>query len=157
MVHALLLSALLASPAAALTPDLVRAQVSASSATKAVQALDTAGKWGAVTDGIASGDPRWIELAPLLAPGSDASTAEGLTIALARALPKAPVAVLTVVGGQSDGPLNVALVCSAPFIEDTSAHQHSYKVQALRAVVGVRSPALLAAAEACKRRLEDIR
>jgi len=157
MVHALLMAAVLAVQSPPISPDLVRAQLSKSGATNTVQSLDAAGTWDQVVDGIASGDTGWINLVPLLAPGADAGTAEDLTIALASALPKAPLAVLTVVGGHSGDPLDVAQVCSAPFIEDTSAHQHSYKVQALRAVVGVRSPALLAAAEACKRRLEDIR
>lgn len=135
----------------------VQAQLVKDGPLATVRALDADGRWDAILDRIGVGDPRWIALAPGLAPGADAGTAEGLGIALATGLPRAPAAVLAVLSPQGPGSLAPDRVCSAPFIEDTAAHQHSYKAQALAAVATVTAPGLATMASACKAQLLKVR
>jgi hypothetical protein len=82
-----------------------------------VDRLWKSGDYSRVLDHIDTGASAWVALAPKLAPGTDAGSAEGLAIALAYALPKNPRAVLSVLDPDSKviAPANV---CSAPFIED---------------------------------------
>lgn len=134
---------LLAAPpacAAALSPDAIAQDIRAHGANAAVQRLWKHNDWERVMDGVDSGDARWVALAPLLAPGTDAGTAEELPIALAFALPRNPGAVLGVVGGKKGFP--VADVCGAPFIEDTVKDIPAYIRRAQTAVARVSEPRL---------------
>jgi hypothetical protein len=51
--------------------------------------------WTAVTDGIATGEERWLQVYRTLKPASDAGTAEMLDIALSKALVRHPKSVLS--------------------------------------------------------------
>ncbi|AFC85755.1 hypothetical protein [Frateuria aurantia] len=103
---------------------------------------------GAVLSHLERGETDWIALAPKLAAGTDAGTSEGLSIALAYALPLQPVAVLAVLSKRS-GPLGVERVCSIPFIEDSVKDIKSYQRRAIRAVSEVRDTGLQQARERC--------
>jgi hypothetical protein len=110
-----------------------------------------------VENGVASGDADWVALAPLVAPGTDAGASEGLSIALADALPKAPDAVLGVLTEGGGGPLDVARVCSAPFIEDTPKHHVAYVQAAVKALDRPLPPKIRPAGQACLTRLRQVR
>ncbi|MBE1159483.1 hypothetical protein [Dyella acidiphila] len=105
-------------------------------------------RFDGVLDRIDTGDADWIALVPRLAQGTDAGNSEGLSIALAYALPKNPAAVLAVVT-EDGGILSVSRVCSIPFIEDSVKDRPGYKRQALRAMEAVRVAALQRAKESC--------
>jgi hypothetical protein len=97
---------------------------------------------------IGSGHPDWIALAPMLADGADGADAEGLSIELAKALPKNPTAVLRVLdpAESHDRILATPRVCSIPFIEKVP---RNYKSSAIRAVSEVQDPALQATKQRC--------
>jgi hypothetical protein len=67
---------------------------------------------------ISTGTDKWLEVAKLLKPGSDAAATEELFWAVSKALPKNPIGVLTLLKTQSkDFPID--LICRDPFFEDT--------------------------------------
>jgi hypothetical protein len=149
----LLLAACLAaaSAQAQLRADLpqVRASLERDGPAATVKRLTDAKQWNAVLDGIGRGEAGWIAIAPLLAKGTDAGTAEGLGIALAEALPRAPGAVLHVLD-RGDGPvLGASRVCSAPFLEPKPGVVEAYRPKAIAAVTSIRAPSLRAARDAC--------
>jgi len=135
----------------------VQGMIARQGAVATVQALSADGRWDAILDRIGAGDTAWIALAPRLAPGADAGTSEGLGIALATALPAQPAAVLAVLTTAGPPSLSPARVCSAPFIEDTAAHQHAYKAQALSALVKVTNAKLQTSLGACRAQLARIK
>ncbi|THD62944.1 hypothetical protein [Phenylobacterium sp.] len=127
----------------------VRASIEREGAAATVNRLNRAGQWDVILDGMANGEPAWIAIAPLLAEGTDAGPSEGLGIALAQALPRAPAAVLHVLDPK-DGPvLGASRVCSIPFVEPKPGVVEAYKPKAIAAVQAVRSPRLRWAREAC--------
>ncbi len=139
MFGVFLLAALAAEPSMSappptLTTTEVQREVVTEGPLATVKALWRAGRWVIVGNCVASGDPDWVALAPLVAPGTDAGTSEGLSIALADAFPKAPDAVLAVVTGHGGGSLNPRRVCRAPFIEDEPEHRRAYLEAALEAL-----------------------
>ncbi|HEX3918362.1 MAG TPA: hypothetical protein VHW60_13575 [Caulobacteraceae bacterium] len=111
-----------------------------------VSALFDQKRWDYVAGRIGEGDAAWVALAPKLAPGADAGTAEELPIELAFALPLNPAAVLAAV---HTGAFEVSDVCGAPFIEDTVKDIPGYLRKATAAVARVTDPALAATKAAC--------
>ena len=95
------------------------------------------------------GGSQWVALAPGLAPGADAGSAEGLGISLALALPKNPRAVLAAIDPANGHVLGAGRVCGMPFIEDTVKDRPAYRRRALRAVRGVSDRSLANARAAC--------
>jgi hypothetical protein len=127
----------------------VRASLERYGPAAAVKRLADAKQWDAVLDGIGRGEVGWIAIAPLLAKGADGGLAEGLTIALAEGLPRAPGAVLHVLDPQ-DGPmLGASSVCSAPFIEPKPGFIETYRPKAMAAVRSIHAAGLQAARNAC--------
>lgn len=78
------------------TPAEISASIDRQGAYAFVASLDSDESDWLVTQ-IGTGKNAWVELAPRLALGSDASVSTGLIIALARALPRNPAAVLKAV------------------------------------------------------------
>ena len=101
-----------------------------------------------------TGDARWIALAPKLAPGSDAGSAEDLGISLAFSLPRNPRAVLAALDPADGHVLGAGRVCGMPFIEDTVKDRPAYKRHAIHAVKTVTDPRLSKVRLACLRELE---
>lgn len=124
--------------------------------TATVRELDGAGRWEQVTSRIGSGDARWIALAPELAKGADAGTAETLSISLADALPKSPRAVLAVLDLKRRSNLSPERVCRAPLAQDTAERQTAYRTSALLAVASVADARLDRARDACASRLQSL-
>ena len=132
------------------TPASVRRDIAEHGAKAVVDAMWTGGSWARVEDGIASGSPAWIALAPLLSTGTDAGTSEGLSLSLVRALPKAARAVLAVVDvSRRSLPRSPGVVCTASFYEGDRTDIPHYRAMAIAAVARIHAPALAAARQAC--------
>lgn len=70
---------------------------------------------------VETGNRKWLKVAKLLKPGTDAGSAESLDFAVARALPKVPADVLSMVQGEEHnvtGGFGLADVCTVPFLEE---------------------------------------
>ncbi len=134
-----------AAPAAP-TPEQIAADIQADGPTVAVHRLWNSGMYDRILSGIAQGDGAWVALAPKLAAGADAAASEGLSVALARALPKNPAAVLSVL---DTGSLSPGEVCGVPFVEGTMPDVGEYLRQTEAAVAGVDADALRTARAAC--------
>jgi hypothetical protein len=128
--------------------DRVAAEIRSEGAGPAVRHLWASGEYDRVLEGIASGDPALIELSPQLAAGADAGAAEGLGVALARALPRNAAGVLSVLdpGRPAIAP---ARVCGLPFVEGSVIDLASYRHEAEAAVERVDQTSLWAAKAAC--------
>lgn len=97
------------------TPAKIIAQIKKEGSQKVILELThDDSQWDAVTENIQRGDGEWLEVARLLKPGSDAGSAEDLNFSVARALPKNPVEVLSLVDGVY---FEIERVCTVPFIE----------------------------------------
>ena len=133
--------------ATALSPDKIASDIAAHGADAVVARLNANGDYDRVLGHIDSGDSRWLALAPKLAPGTDAGTAEALVIALPFALPRNPSGVLALLQGPDAFPADD--VCGTPFIEDTVKDVPAYVHRARAAVMAVRDPRLQDAKSAC--------
>ena len=144
--------------AADLTPGAVRAMLTTQDATAVVQSLDSGddenNAWFAVLDHIAAGERGWIDLVPLLAPGTDAGTAESLTITLSRALRTNAPAVLRLL---AEDHYSVADICLDNDIEAAVSDVVAFLDDAVVAVAAVMDPALSQARDACLFELGDAR
>jgi hypothetical protein len=158
--------ALLASAACACAqgPDVgeISRDIDAKGARATVISLDHQQRFDAVLEQVASGDAVWIQLAGRLASGADAEDAIGLTVALAKALPKNPEAVLRVL---DNGPVTgTDAVCGVPFIEPTQDEVKTYLEHAIPAVTHVadavnpsRRSACLASLRHAEKQLDALR
>ncbi|MEO8684335.1 MAG: hypothetical protein ABI414_05780 [Devosia sp.] len=151
---AAMLVTLCAAPALAdgpLTADALRAMIAARGATTVVQSLDNGddenNPWFGVLDHIEAGEPDWIELVPLLAPGTDAGTAESLVITLSRGLKTNPAAILRIVVDEDLH--NIADLCQDNDIEVSDAEVAAFTDKAIAAVTAITDPALAEARSAC--------
>jgi hypothetical protein len=125
----------------------VRASVESRGAGETVRRLQAAGQWDVVLDGIANGELAWIAIVPSLAQGTDAG--QSLGVALAKALPAAPAAVLQALDHRDGPALGPSRVCGAPFAEPTPEFLAAYRPRALAAVEGVHDPHLRSVRDAC--------
>ena len=141
--------------AAPLTPTAVRESVRKEGARRTIDDLSKRGRWDAVTDAMNRGEAAWIALAPLLAPGSDAGSAEDLGISLAFALSKNPRAVLAAIDPRNGVVLGVNRVCGRPFIEDTEPV--NYKARTISALSNIREPGLIRVRQDCLKVLRATR
>lgn len=98
---------------------------------------------------IESGDPQWLEVARRLRPGADGFIAEGLDYAVARALPKAPDAVLGLIGRG----FTLDRVCTSPFNEPEAGIAETYQKAAADALKTVTSPKLRVIRDECLKRI----
>jgi hypothetical protein len=111
-----------------------------------VSRLSGSGNYDEVLRHVASGDKPWVTLAPALAQGTDA--AEGLSTALAEALPRNVEGALAVLD-PARRTISPARVCGVPFMEGTSIDIGSYVAEAKTAVSADRLERLRAARSAC--------
>ncbi|MHB9839217.1 hypothetical protein Q8F57_030805 [Paraburkholderia terrae] len=136
------------------TPAQVTRDIQAHGARATVQSLDRAGRLDAVLNKIATGNTAWVRLSRNLAQDTDEGDSTGLSVALARALPKNPNAVLGVL---DDGSVTgAAVVCGVPFIEPTPREVKDYLARAIPAVKGTSVPERLPQRAPCLRALERI-
>jgi hypothetical protein len=133
--------------------ELVLSEIKLGGVAKVAKRLDSDESFGrSVTNGIATGDSAWLEVASKLIPGS--ATAEAsLSIALASALPRSPAKVLALVGEKY--PLEE--VCGIPFLRPDSALVVSYHNDAVAALGRVRDTLLTKTRDACRAALDTAR
>jgi hypothetical protein len=124
-----------AAQAEAFTSSQILQDIRSHGAKSAVQTLDHAGRFDTVLSRIASGKADWIRLAPDLAKGTDAGNSTGLSIALAKALPRNPRTVVKVL--RDDPVIGADSVCGLPFIEPTPSEVTTYLSKAIPAVISV--------------------
>jgi hypothetical protein len=129
-------------------PERIESELSTEGAQATVSRLWQSGDYDDVLRQMATGDERWVTLAPALAQGADAGAAEGLTIALAEALPRNAEGVLGVLD-PSRRTLSPPRVCGAPFIEGVKIGIGAYLAEATRAVSAVSQARLQSAKAAC--------
>ena len=129
-------------------PGQIEREISAEGPRAVVSRLWRSGDYDGVLRKLATGDQRWVTLAPALAQGADAAAAEGLSVALAEALPRNAEGVLKVLNS-SRRALSPARVCGVPFIEGTKINIGSYLAEATTAVSAVTSDRLQGAKAAC--------
>ena len=116
-------------------------------------------RWRPVVEGVASGQARWLEVASALKPAArrNLAVSQELTVALSRALEKAPANVL----GVLDEAFDADDVCSLNTIEDslgTDFHAALASVERReRAVARVSDPALAERREACLEFLRELK
>jgi len=101
--------------------------------------------WRAVAAGVATGGDDWLNIAAALHSEADASFAEALSFALAKALQKNPSGVLTRLGA----PAEIEKTCDVPLIEPTDAEVAKWKKASLAALAKVNDPALKDKVDAC--------
>ncbi len=121
-----------------LTSKWVGEQISLHGVHSVVERLCDKNLWNEVEDQIGRGRSDWIALVSKLRDGLDGETSEGVTVALALALPKNPRAVLAQIDpGVQDQ------VCKAPFYyEGTIKNLPRYLRRAIKAVASVKDPNL---------------
>jgi hypothetical protein len=138
----------------------ISAEIDAKGAKAVINRLATANvdamgrsDWSRTMDQIWNGRLAYIALAPKLARGADSGPADDLGIALARALPVAPAAVLRVIDRHNGPVLGVDRVCGAPFIEPAAKDVSGYLRAARSAIDEVDAPRLQHVKAACVERL----
>jgi len=94
---------------------------------------------------IESGDRRWLEVAGLLKPASDAASSLSLNYSVARAIPRAPGHVLALIGNG----FTVSDVCTSPYIEPEPGVAENYQSRAAAALAKVTDSKLAGVKSAC--------
>ena len=133
--------------------ELVLSEIKLRGATGVSRRIDSDENFGrSVTNGIATGDSSWLEVAKEITPASAAAEAS-LSIALASALNRAPARVLSLLGDK----YSVEEVCGMPFLRADSLVVTSYYDSATAALGAVRDTSLRAARDTCSAALADAR
>lgn len=133
-----------------LTPQAIRAMLNEADASAVVQNLDAGDSpgnaWTQLMGRIEGGEAAWLDLVPLLKPGTDAGTAEDLAIALSRALRANPPGVLALIAGGHYAPVEI---CTSNEIEIPPLEAVAEIDTALKAVAALLDPALREGRDAC--------
>jgi hypothetical protein len=134
-----------------MTPDQVRERMQRDGVTQTVVAMQDpsfSATNQAMTDGIASGDERWLALVPLLSTSGSAEMSEGLVSILAEALPRNAAGVLRALSDRQTQESFKETTCLHPEeLSDQAAR--TYLTQAIGAVEAVNDAALQAAKTKC--------
>jgi hypothetical protein len=137
--------------AGAITPQEVRAMVARDGASATVLALNEGGteadpnRFAIVMRGVSSGEQAWLDIVPLIRPGTDGEAGEGLSISLGDALPRNAAGVLRILKTPDD----VASACEPVAFEEGSAERTTHVQAAITAVEAVSDPALQQAKAGC--------
>jgi hypothetical protein len=133
--------------------ELVLSEIKLGGADKVSRRIDSDENFGrSVTDGIATGDSLWLEVARQITPATAAAEAT-LSIALASALPRSPREVLRLVGDTYP----TEEVCGIPFLKADSTEVITYHDQATRALGLVRDSTLTEVKVNCQKALDEAR
>lgn len=152
-VAAILAALTMPTLSADLTPSAIRALLDGQDATAAVQSLDES-VWNGFLAHVEAGDRGWIDLVPLLAPGTDAGRSESLIITLSRALKANPAGVLNVLAADH---YSAADICGDNDIEVSLFEAVAFIDEALVKVAAVMDPDLSEARNECLYALTDAR
>jgi hypothetical protein len=116
-------------------------------------------RWRPVIDGVASGQPGWLEVASAFKPAAlrNLPVSQELTVAVARALERAPANVLVVL----DHAFDTDDVCSLNTLEDSLGPDYQAALSAVerreRAVARVTDPALRERRDDCLDFLRELK
>ena len=133
--------------------ELVLSEITLRGATGVSRRIDSDENFGrSVTNGIATGDSSWLEVAKEITPASAAAEAS-LSIALASALNHAPARVLSLLGDKYP----VEQVCGMPFLRADSLVVASYYDSATTALRTVPDTSLRTVRDSCGVALADAR
>ncbi len=133
--------------------ELVLSEIRLRGATAVSRRIDSDENFGrSVTNGIATGDSSWLEVAKEITPASAAAEAS-LSIALASALNHAPTRVLSLLGDK----YAVEEVCGMPFLRADSLAVNSYYDSAASALRAVPDTSMRTVRDACSTALADAR
>jgi hypothetical protein len=97
---------------------------------------DGESQWLYVLTKIGSGEQNWLDVAALLAPGSDSDSAESLATAAATAIPHNPAGVLSLLKGGAL-PFSTDNVCALLFYSIKEPEFNQYVVDAIQALYKV--------------------
>lgn len=106
-------------------------------------------EWARVRRAVAAGWENWIALLPDLMPAADPATGRSLQVALRRALPRNPRAVLSILDRKNSSQLGGRTIC-AP-----AAEPASWRPRALTAIRAVHDIHLIDQGADCLRALEE--
>ncbi len=106
-----------------------------------------------ICERVASGDPNWLSVAKALRPAYDAAAGESLTISVARALPKAPAGVLSLVGNGFE----LEDICTSPFIESPREVDLAHLRAAEEALASLKNPTLEEKRKLCIEKIRALR
>lgn len=133
--------------------EFVLSEIKAGGSAQASKRIDSDENFGrSVTNGIATGDSLWLEVADKLTPASAAAQAT-LSMALATALPHSPERVLSLVGQKYP----VEEVCGIPFLKADSALVTTYHDEAISALARINAARLISRRDACRATLDQAR
>jgi hypothetical protein len=131
--------------------ELVLSEIRLRGPTAVSRRIDSDESFGrTVTDGIASGDSLWLDVAAALQPPSAAAEAS-LSIALASALTREPRTVLSMLGNK----YSAEEVCGIPFLKADSGAVITYHDEAARAIGTVRDSTFTEVVRACGAALDS--
>jgi hypothetical protein len=131
----------------AITPAELRTMIQRDGAQATVRTLDQGGTPAApnrlaiAMDGVASGEQAWLDIVPLIRPGTDGETGEGLTMSLSDALSKNAAGVLRLISSGEDA----QAICG----ESATETVRSDRDAAIKAVEAVSDAALAQAKMSC--------
>ena len=115
-------------------------------------------RWRPVIEGVASGHPKWLEVAARFKPAAlrNLSVSQELTVAVSRALEKEPAQALRVLEGAFD----TDDVCSLATVEDSLGEDYAAALRTVerreRAVARVSAGALAARRDDCLEVLREL-
>ena len=133
--------------------ELVLSEIKLRGATGVSRRIDSDENFGrSVTNGVATGDSSWLEVAKEITPASAAAEAS-LSIALSSALNHAPARVLSLLGDKYP----VEEVCGMPFLRADSLAVTSYYDSAASALRTVPDTSMRTVRDACSAALADAR
>lgn len=136
-----------------LTPSALRSLLQQQGATALVQSLDEP-TWEAFLGHVEAGDRGWIDMVPLLAPGTDIGTADSLVITLSRALATNPAAVFAIMAA---GNYSVGQICSDNDVNVSASDKVRFIDRALVKVAAVLDPTVSETRNACLLALSQAR
>lgn len=108
--------------------------------------------WNNVLSKIESGDAAWLRIAADLRKGTDAGATEDLDFSVARALPKAPVPVLKLVGQG----FTTNEICTSPFIEAEPGVEEHYLLQTQQVLSSLHAPEVENSRRSCLATISQI-
>jgi hypothetical protein len=116
-------------------------------------------RWRPVIEGVATGQPKWLEVAARFKPVAlrNLSVSQELTVAVSRALEREPAQVLAVLEGAFD----TDDVCSLNTVEDSLGEEYDLALRTVerreRAVARVTAPALAKRRDDCLEFLRELK
>ena len=129
-----------------MSPTEIQTRIDKQGGHKVLWALwENRSEWNQLLAGIETGETNWLKIARRLHPFSDAGASEELHSAVARALPRAPERVLSMIGPGFE----IEFICTSPFNEPEPGVAEAYEREASAALASMHNSKLQALALQC--------